>query len=74
MKLNKSPHRGDSFDEEGVNWTGEEIAEFLRDLDEDDELEVSDWEAKFIQDNLGRKVFSPKQRIVIRKLHEKYGH
>jgi hypothetical protein len=74
MRLNKNPHRGDPHSEEGVNWDDDEIHKFLVSLDEDEELDVTPWEAEFVESNLDRQSFSPKQRIVIRKLNEKYGH
>jgi hypothetical protein len=74
MRLNKNPHRGDPSDEEGVNWDDVEIHKFLVSLDDDEELVVTPWEAQFIESNLDRATFSRKQRIVIRKLNEKYGH
>lgn len=74
IRNNRNPHHGDSSSEEGVNWTDDQIREFLVSLDEDQELEVTPWEAEFIGNNLTRASFSPKQRNVIRKLNEKYGH
>jgi hypothetical protein len=48
-----------------------ERAEFLKALDKAD-VDVSDWEAKFIESNLGRSSFSVGQRSVIDSLANKY--
>lgn len=49
-------------------------ANFLLALDRAaSQVEVSDWEAQFIESNLDRFSFSPKQRAVIDKLMDKYG-
>lgn len=48
------------------------LREFLKMLDGSD-ASVSDWEAQFIESNLSREHFSPKQREVVMKLMEKYG-
>ena len=69
----KGPHRGDPYDESGVDWPDEEVAEFIKDLDARTELSLTDWEAEFVGSNLTRTSFSPKQRKVIKKLHQKYG-
>lgn len=48
-------------------------ADFLKRLDDAaDEVNVTDWEAQFIESNLERQHFSPKQREVIDRLVEKY--
>jgi len=47
-------------------------AAFLLALDRAD-VEVTSWEAGFIDSNLDRFNFSPKQRVLIEKLIEKYG-
>ena len=49
------------------------IQDFLQALDMSD-VEVSDWEARFIESSLGRTSFSDKQMVVIRKLMTKYEH
>lgn len=48
------------------------LREFLKMLDGSD-VNVSDWEAQFIESNLSREHFSVKQREVVMKLMEKYG-
>lgn len=48
------------------------LLDFLKSLDESS-IDVSDWEAKFIESNLDRDSFSPKQREAIMKLMTKYG-
>lgn len=48
------------------------LREFLKMLDNSD-VNVSDWEAQFIESNLSREHFSPKQREIVMKLMEKYG-
>lgn len=50
----------------------EELRKFLKQLDESD-VTVSDWEAQFIESNLTREHFSPKQREATMKLMERYG-
>lgn len=47
-------------------------ANFLLALDRAENVEVSSWEAGFIESNLDRFSFSPKQRLIIDKLIEKY--
>lgn len=46
---------------------------FLLALDRNEEVTVSGFEAEFIESNLDRFSFSPKQRVVIDKLMAKYG-
>ena len=47
--------------------------DFLRALDKAAaEVEVSDWDAKFIESNLERTFFTSKQRDVINKLYRQY--
>lgn len=48
------------------------LCNFLHALDESD-VEVNDWEARFIESNLKTEHFSPKQREVIVQMMEKYG-
>jgi hypothetical protein len=72
----RGPHRGDKMDESGVDWDDEEIIEFVRGLDSRLELDLTDWEAQFVESNMSRigdYHFSEKQRVVIKKLHQKYG-
>lgn len=47
-------------------------ADFLQDLDLTTAVEVSDWEAQFIESNLSRTSFSDKQREIIDGMHRKY--
>jgi len=48
-------------------------ANFLAALDRAaHEVEVSDWEASFIESNLSSFSFSPKQRLIIEKMIDKY--
>jgi len=49
----------------------DERSDFLKKLDKSDE-NVSDWEAQFIESNLDREHFSPKQREIIDRMAEKY--
>lgn len=51
----------------------EELRRFLKLLDDSEAVTVSDWEAQFIESNLSRDHFSPKQREIVMKLMEKYG-
>ena len=59
----------DTGDDESV-----QMLAFLKDLDNARNVVLTDWEAKFISDNLlsERTLFSPAQKNVIRKLKEKY--
>jgi len=50
----------------------EELRKFLKLLDGAD-VTVSDWEAQFIESNLTRDHFSPKQREIVLKFMERYG-
>jgi hypothetical protein len=50
----------------------EELRKFLKMLDGAD-VNVSDWEAQFIESNLTREHFSVKQREIVMKLMERYG-
>lgn len=49
-----------------------DLALFLLELDASDNVEVNDWEAKFIESNLERKHFTDPQRTVIRGMMERY--
>lgn len=49
-----------------------ELRDFLKALDESS-IEVTDWEAQFIESNLDNDFFSPKQREVIQRMIDKYG-
>lgn len=61
------------------NWTDSQRFEFLKSLDNDEEHEVTDWEAGFLEScikfNSSRQspIFSVKQRQVIENLVKKYG-
>lgn len=46
-------------------------AKFLEALDDSDE-NVSDWEAGFIESNIGRGWYSPKVREIIDRMMEQY--
>jgi len=50
----------------------EELRKFLKMLDESD-VNVSDWDAQFIESNLEREHFSAKQREVVMKMMERFG-
>lgn len=50
----------------------EDLVDFLQTLDDSD-VEVTEWEAKFISSNLDAIAFSPKQRESINQMIEKYG-
>ncbi len=51
--------------------------EFLKRLDASDDIEVTDWEARFIESAMNRHtgaiLFSDRQREVIAELFRKYG-
>lgn len=48
-----------------------ERADFLKSLDKSDH-DVSDWEAQFIESNLDRTSFSPRQRESIDQMIKRY--
>jgi hypothetical protein len=48
------------------------LRDFLKQLDDSD-VEVSDWEARFIESNLAHGHFSAQQRENIMQLMTKYG-
>lgn len=55
-------------------WTDQECQNFLRALDDAaDRIEVTGWEARFIEDNLDTWHFTPGRRRVIADLNDKYG-
>lgn len=58
------------------DWTDEDRRDYLRELDEDTEQEVTPWEAEFIEKQLRRPKIgfslSAKQRKVIENMYEKY--
>jgi hypothetical protein len=48
---------------------------FLDALDETDDVEVSDFEAEFMESNVNRRMFTEAQRCnVLAKMIEKHGH
>jgi len=55
-----------------AHYTDGELSRFLQELD-DAPVEVSGWEAQFIESNIDSFQFSPKQREAILKMIEKYG-
>lgn len=54
------------------DWTNKDIVDYLKELD-NATVELTQWEADFVESCLKRKSFSPKQREVVRKLYVKYG-
>ncbi len=56
-----------------MNYDDEQLNDFLQALDESD-VDVSDWESKFIQSNLDTYVFTDNQRKSIQEMIEKYGN
>lgn len=54
-------------------YTDEQLADFLKALDNAKDIEVDDWDAGFIGTNLNRTSFSPKQRAIIERMIERYG-
>jgi len=49
-------------------------SDFLSDLDDSAVIEISEWEADFLESNLSRKSFSDGQRKIIDKMRKKYDH
>lgn len=47
---------------------------FLDALDNSDKVEVTDWEAKFLSDTMGRTFFTISQQNVIARMHRMYDH
>ena len=47
-------------------------SEFLKDLDDANHINVTDWESKFIESNISRTSFSEKQRVAIDLMRAKY--
>jgi len=47
---------------------------FLDALVASDKVEVTDWEAGFIESTLGKEVFTDQQRIVITSMMDRYQH
>lgn len=54
------------------NYDDEQRVDFLQTLDNAD-VEVTDWEAKFISSNLDAISFTPRQREIIREMINRYG-
>ena len=52
--------------------TDSDRVRFLHDLDKSERVEVTDWEAKFIESNLDQEMFSPKQREIIDRMMRQY--
>jgi hypothetical protein len=52
--------------------TNEVAKEFLKDLDDADHINLTDWEAKFIESNYSRDTFTEKQFEVIERMKKKY--
>jgi len=50
-----------------------QLADFLKALDNAKDIEVDDWDAGFIGTNLNRQSFSPKQRVIVERMIERYG-
>lgn len=56
----------------------EDLIEFLKDLDDSPDINITDWEAKFLENILdkesagGRIYLSPKQIDVIHDMQKKY--
>ena len=57
----------------GPEWFDDVRATFLVDLDNSD-VEVTDFESKFIESNLGLDEFTTKQRTVIDSMMKRYEH
>jgi hypothetical protein len=55
-----------------AHYTDADYADFLKALNEA-AIEVSDWEAKFIESNLETEMFSPRQVVSLNELIERYG-
>lgn len=53
-------------------YTVKDLKDFLKKLDNSD-VNVSDWEAQFIESNLDADSFSPAQRRKIEEMIEQYG-
>jgi hypothetical protein len=54
------------------DYSDEDLVDFLQSLDGSD-VEVTDWEARFIASNLDATWFTDRQRESIRAMVEKYG-
>lgn len=54
-----------------IELTHQDLLDILKELDES-EIEVTDWEARFIESNLDARTFSRKQKEIITKMWRKY--
>lgn len=54
------------------NLSDDDRADFLQRLDDSDEIEVSAWEAQFLESNLDRKTFTEAQRRSIDRMFDEY--
>ena len=57
-----------------AEWSDDDIHQYLVDLDNDEETELSDWDARFVESNLERNQFTDKQRAVVQKMVDRYGN
>lgn len=55
-----------------MEYTDTDRTTFLKQLDESTEVEVTDWEAKFIENLMGKTTFTPRQREVIDDMINEY--
>jgi hypothetical protein len=53
--------------------TNDACRSFLDSLDDADNVEVTAWEAEFIESNMKRELFTDKQRSCIGRMMDKYG-
>ena len=73
MPINKSFAMNNEVKTEN-KFSDERMKDFLNTLDEADNVEVTDWEAKFLESTLNNNKFSDKQAMVIGRLIDKYAH
>jgi len=52
--------------------TDQDAIRIIKDIDSLDDIEVSDFEAEFIESNLGREFFTSKQKEVLDRMNRKY--
>ncbi len=52
--------------------TDEDCMSIIKEIDESDRINLTDWEEKFVESNLDEEYFSDKQKEVIENLEEKY--
>lgn len=55
-----------------MDLTDQDCHQLLEQMDEKTDLSLTDWELSFLENNIDRKVFSEKQKNVIRRLMLKY--